>query len=557
MENVLLANGQTQSELFIQNFVADYVQKIYYFCLKRTGTPEDAEDLASEVSLAVITSLNRGSLPEHFSAWIWQIARNCYSSWAEKNKKKRERSAAVDIYEQEIPDDAEAIEETLVKQEQLNLLRRELAFAASEYRDLLVAYYVEERSVYEIAKGMNCPPGTIMSKLHRARQKLKEGMNMAREFGQRSYNPELIGFSSSGWHPTDLPWAALRTNGYIHLLRTNILCQAHNNPSTLEELSMELGVAMPYMEDEVGFLVKCELMRKLDNGKYLTNFFILSKECQNELHERACRFAEEHGTQLWELAGSAVKMAREYGVTMGKYSVEDAAFTLALLMESIYERTVIGREITSYFHRADGGNWGFLGEEQGSTCRLPFVSFSNNGKTILHNDRRIMWDGFQVDDKWCTVQHTFTQRRYDQDCPPQHLLPYLRKVAETPENASFLTGENRHEYQSLLDGNYCYLLQDGNLAVNALVFSRSQQNTLADRVKKEPLALTLLEAMKAEIAEDRKIIAKYGNPYLKDDFDYYVHMSVSIYRFVLASYFQDQKLYHGSYQQFCWLEYED
>ena len=85
---------------------------------------------------------------------------------------------------------------------------------------------------------------------------------------------------------------------------------------------MELGVAMPYMEDEVGFLVKCELMRKLDNGKYLTNFFILSKECQNELHERACRFAEEHGTQLWELAGSAVKMAREYGVTMGKYSVE-------------------------------------------------------------------------------------------------------------------------------------------------------------------------------------------------------------------------------------------
>lgn len=547
---------ETSMDNMIQTFVEDYVQKIYYFCLKRTGTPEDAEDLASDISLAVITSLNRGSLPEHFSAWVWQIARNCYSAWAIKNKKARSCSADIDIYEQELPDMTESIEELLVKNEQLGLLRRELAFAASEYRDLLSAYYIEERSVKEIAATLGCPPGTVMTKLYRARQKLKEGMNMAREFGQRSYQPELIGFNSSGYHPTGLPWVALCTNGYQHLLRINLLCEAHNNPSTLEELSMELGVAMPYVEDEVEFLVKSELMRKLDNGKYLTNFFILSKECQNDMHELACKFTQEHGGELWELAGLALKFARKIEATTGKYSDEDATFAFALLLEAFFEDVVFGRETTSYFQRSDGGNWGFMGMEQGSTCRLPYTTFSNNITRIWIDDRQIRWDGFQKDNPQESDYH-FQMKRYEEDCPPQFLLPYLLKIAKTKDNASLLTGDNSLEYHTLLKGNYCYRMEDENPAINAIVFSNKQRAKIEDFIKEDQLAIYLLNVMKKEVDEGRKIIAKYGNPYLKDDFDYYVHMSIIFQRFVLAAYFKDQGMYNGTYQQFCWLEYEE
>ena len=547
-------NVEMPTENLIQTFVTDYVQKIYYFCLKRTGTSEDAEDLASDISLAVITSLNKGSVPEHLSAWIWQIARNCYSSWADKNRKKRERQAKVDIYEQDLPDESEGIEEILVKKEQLSLLRRELAFASSEYRDLLSAYYVEKRSIKEIAATLNCPPGTIMAKIHRARQKLKEGMNMAREFGQRSYQPEMIRFSSSGYHPTGLPWAALSTNGYQHLLRTNLLCEAHNNPSTLGELAMELGVSRPYVEDEVEFLVKSELMRKLDNGKYLTNFFILSRECQNEMHELACKFAEEHGGELWELAGKTLEYAKEQGVTTGEYTKEDATFTLALFLESFYERAAIGRKITSYFQRVDGGNWGFIGMEQGSTCRLPYVFFNNNGMSIRLDDRSIHWDGFQADTTGKS-EHYFRTKRYEEDCPPHFLLPYILQIAETKDNASFLTGDNALEYNTLLKGNYCYRTENGNLAVNAIVYTTEQKILLAEQLRKEPLATALLTAMQKEITEGRKIIAQYGTPYLKDDFDYYVHMSITFQRFVLAAYYKDQGIYHGSCGQFCLLNY--
>ena len=165
---------ETKAQSLVQIFLSDYLQKVYYFCLKRTSDPAEAEDLASEVSLAVISSLNRGNEPEHFSAWVWQIARNCYSSWAER--KHLEKMTETDVYEQEIPDDQASILERYIQEEQMQALRRELAFVATEYRELIAAYYLENRSIKEIAASLGCPMGTVMTKLHRARKILKEGM---------------------------------------------------------------------------------------------------------------------------------------------------------------------------------------------------------------------------------------------------------------------------------------------------------------------------------------------------------------------------------------------
>ena len=35
-------------------FVSDYLEKLFYFCLKKTGNAHEAEDLASDVSLDVL-----------------------------------------------------------------------------------------------------------------------------------------------------------------------------------------------------------------------------------------------------------------------------------------------------------------------------------------------------------------------------------------------------------------------------------------------------------------------------------------------------------------------
>lgn len=51
-------------------------------------------------------------------------------------------------------------------------------------------YYVHGRRISEIADKMNIPEGTVKTRLFRARQKLKEGMNMAREFGKEVIIPK-------------------------------------------------------------------------------------------------------------------------------------------------------------------------------------------------------------------------------------------------------------------------------------------------------------------------------------------------------------------------------
>ena len=166
----------------INDFAENYMEKLFYFCLKKTGNNIEAEDLTQDIALQIITALNKGTLPTSFSAWIWQIARNRYSVWATEKHNRNKSVTGSDISDYEIEDESENILEKQINTEQMTLLRRELAFIKSDYRNIVVAYYIENKNVREIASSLSIPINTVKSRLLRARQILKEGMDMAREF---------------------------------------------------------------------------------------------------------------------------------------------------------------------------------------------------------------------------------------------------------------------------------------------------------------------------------------------------------------------------------------
>ena len=178
----------------IKEFTESYMEKIFYFCLKKTGDHYEAEDLTQDIALQIITSLHGGTVPTSFSAWVWQIARNRYSVWAARKHNRNESVTGSDIGDYEIEDESDNILSEMIHAEEMSLLRRELAFIKSDYRDIVVAYYIENKSVREIASALSLPENTVKSRLFRAREILKEGMDMAREFGKRSYKPEEITF---------------------------------------------------------------------------------------------------------------------------------------------------------------------------------------------------------------------------------------------------------------------------------------------------------------------------------------------------------------------------
>ena len=178
-----MADTDALIQKLMEEFAENYIEKLFYFCLRKTGNIYEAEDLASDIALNVLTSLKRGIIPTSFSAWVWQIARNRYSVWADKKHRISESYVGMDIGEYELEDGSTDCLDEIIHSEDLSALRRELAFISSDYREIVVAYYIDDRKVRDIAESLSLPEGTVMSKLHRARKILKDGMSMAREFG--------------------------------------------------------------------------------------------------------------------------------------------------------------------------------------------------------------------------------------------------------------------------------------------------------------------------------------------------------------------------------------
>lgn len=88
----------------IHEFAENYMGKLFYFCLRKTGDPNEAEDLTQDIALNVLTALEKGSVPEFFSAWVWQIARNRYSVWADEKHKRHALVTGSDASDYEIED---------------------------------------------------------------------------------------------------------------------------------------------------------------------------------------------------------------------------------------------------------------------------------------------------------------------------------------------------------------------------------------------------------------------------------------------------------------------
>ena len=355
----------------INEFAENYMEKLFYFCLKKTGSHIEAEDLTQDVALQIITALNKGTIPTSFSAWIWQIARNRYSVWANEKHNRNESVTGSDIGDYEIEDESENILDEMIHTEQMALLRRELAFIKSDYRNIVVAYYIENKSVRDIASSLSLSISAVQQRLHRARIILKEGMNMAREFGKLSYNPENIAFWVNGLHGANHePW-----NYISRSLCKNILLAAYRNPATAEELAMEVGVALPYMEEELSTLVDATLMKKNGN-KYETNIFIVSAEAQEKICAHVRGIAPELTKAIIDTMEYNIEWSNQNAPNWheGYQSYEDMKWALLMIeadnvsfdtLKPFNKNAKDVPNIGPWGHtlRPNGGEWDLLGME--------------------------------------------------------------------------------------------------------------------------------------------------------------------------------------------------
>ena len=361
----------SKNERLAAEFAEIYMEKIYYFCLKKTDHEHAAQDLTQDIALCVLTELHKGKTPEHFSAWVWQIARNRYAAWADGKHRQRQMLADVEISDCEIADPSQDLMCQTLQKEQIAMLRRELAFIKSEYRNVVVAYYLQGVSLSDIARAQCLSYEALKKRLQRARKMIKEGMEMAREFGVRSYQPEKISYSFNVSTPgtNNQPYSI---NWYAHRMYQNIALEAYGNPMTAEALALELGVALPYMEDELAFLSRETFLIEKD-GKYQTAFPIVSSAARRQVHQAQLEFATKITKALIDFSEYLHKAFDEIGYAYyGVYTDYESAKWSLLMRAYDYFLYQIPLGTPAFSKRPDGGSWDMVGYQLCGDARTPF-----------------------------------------------------------------------------------------------------------------------------------------------------------------------------------------
>ncbi len=495
-------------------FAAEYPEKLFYFSLKKTGDVREAEDLASEIAECVLAALKRGTAPAKFPAWVWKIAHNRYSRWAEKKHCRSEREAFTgEAFFDDEPAAEETAEADVLHTEELTLMRRELAFASEAYRKILVAYYFEDRSVREIASLLGLPEGTVTTRLHRARKNLKEGMGMSREFGVRSYRPENVSFAASGEQPSGLPWKAVQRR-----IPKNILLAADNNPMTVEELAVELGVASPYMEEEADLLVKATLLRK-EKDRYVTNFFIEDAECQQKQYEALRRSSDSRSVVADRIADDLIPAVRKFAAVPENMSGGELKWWLLFRLLDVAIERVYGSAM-QLDARENGESWGFVGYE---ITKLPeyCVSGDNGNGDAAGN---ILFRTYKIGD-WGLWDRA-GEMNYAEVILTANMLRSGRRYDDL--------GEMEKEVLKGIDGRFAHLDADGRLCADIPVFTKAGLEGLEQAVEAHPDFGLLTADIAAAFGEVKDILSGIRTKALHRNLPYYAAMRLFDIRMMTA-----------------------
>ena len=244
-------------------------KSMFRYCLSRTGSYYDAEDLAQEILLISCKGENSFPNEKAFYAFVWRTADNILKSWY---RSRRETAELDDT----ISDGSwEAIEEQAQENEQLRLITRELSLLNSNYRRAMVAYYVDGMSVREISEHLGITQSMVKYLLFQSRKKIREGTVMERNFGKLSYDPVELSLAFWG-----------KNNNYYGKfdgkLGQNILMCCYFDKQTEEQIALQLGVPTAYLEDELKKLTEYDLLN-VKNGLYQTNVPIITNDVFTEI----------------------------------------------------------------------------------------------------------------------------------------------------------------------------------------------------------------------------------------------------------------------------------
>jgi RNA polymerase sigma-70 factor (ECF subfamily) len=162
--------------------------RLYNFAHWLTRNRDEAEDLVQETYFKALRGFSSFELGTNFRAWMYRILRNTFLTSC-AGLKATVTLPTGDPEEEEGPELAVEFvtpETILIDRSNSDLIEREINELPVHFREVFLLCEVEEMSYQEIAETLSVPIGTVMSRLSRARNRLRDGLRQRMSVGSRS-----------------------------------------------------------------------------------------------------------------------------------------------------------------------------------------------------------------------------------------------------------------------------------------------------------------------------------------------------------------------------------
>lgn len=178
LTELLVLQAQHGSERAFRDLHDLWQADLRRMALVRLEQPDAADDVLTDVWLAIARALPRLDDPACFPRWAFQIVQRRAADWVRRRvmERRREETAAAEadllapppMMPAEPGDDVVALREAISR-------------LAPADQELLQLHYNAERSLQEIADVVHLPVGTIKSRLFSIREQLKQQLKGKRQ----------------------------------------------------------------------------------------------------------------------------------------------------------------------------------------------------------------------------------------------------------------------------------------------------------------------------------------------------------------------------------------
>ena len=145
-----------------------YVCTVLANILQGVGTRSDVEELCADVFLALWQNADRIEAG-HLKPWLGTVARNRAKSWL-----RTRRELPMDLDEIELPDAAESLEDSVLRQELAAAVRKAVDSMKARDREVFLRYYFYLQSTEKIARELDMAESSVRSRLSRGRETLRK-----------------------------------------------------------------------------------------------------------------------------------------------------------------------------------------------------------------------------------------------------------------------------------------------------------------------------------------------------------------------------------------------